>query len=449
MASINTVTGVEQWVKASNPFAYRASNPEAVKQDLRNYIAPVQLQRLRQDVLSWREVLQENENVWFPHRVKAQKLYIDTALNGHVYACVEKRKDLTRLRQAEFVDRTGKVDLKTTDIFQDVIAGNSQNKQWFNKFINHAWDSLQFGYTLITLGNIKNNEFPDLDIIKRWNVSPDRENVTNFVYSLSGANFLEQPYSDWHVYVKTDNDIGTSKAGYGFLYNVAIYEIFLRNLLGQNGDFVEMFAQPYRVGTTTKIGSERDDFGQVLDKMGSAGWALIDPEDKIDFIETALGGTGWKGYSDFEKRLEQKISKIILGHADSIDSVPGKLGNQNEGSPVQEALKAKKLVDGVYIQNVVNSNLIPKLRNLGFIIPEGVVMRYKNDAEQVEIQDKTISQAVEIKKAGLQVDAEEFTKKTGIKVTSEVKPLTPSSMKIDVKNKLEKLYSNTGCNCKH
>jgi len=437
---------IQQFISAINPFSKVSVKPEDIKKDLRNYIAPVQLQRFRQDVQSWREVLAEAENVWFPHRVKAQRLFIDTINNGHVFACMERRKDLTLLRKWEFVDSKGKVNQQVNDYFLDTVAGQSQNKEWFNKFLNYAFDSIYFGYSLIALGDIKNDSFPNIDLVKRWNVSPDRLNVTNFTYSLSGALFLEDPYKNWHVYCKTYNDIGTSSSGYGLLYKVAIYEIFLRNILGFNGDFVELFSQPYRVGKTTKTDEkERAEFAEAIQQMGSAGWALIDPEDEISFLESALGGSGYKGYESFELRLEKKISKIILGHADSLDSIAGKLGNSNEKSPAQLALQDKQTKDGSYISNIVNSGLLVNMRALGFPIPDDVRGVMKNDNEVTEINDKIISQAVEIKKAGLQMDADEFTKKTGIRVTApETKQMPP--MASSVKNKLETLYG-TKCDC--
>ena len=62
--------------------------------NLSNYIAPVQLQRLRHDVAMWREAVTEAENAWYPHRVRMQRMYVDTILNGHVFSLMERRKDL-------------------------------------------------------------------------------------------------------------------------------------------------------------------------------------------------------------------------------------------------------------------------------------------------------------------------------------------------------------------
>ena len=437
---------IQQWLTAINPFGRTETNPANLKKNLAGYIAPVQLQRIRQDIQTHRDVITESENVWFPHRVKAQRLYIDTINNPHVSACLERRKDLTLLRKWEFVDRKGNIDQKTTDYFMDTVKGQSQNKQWFNNFLNYAWDSIPFGYSLIALGDIVNDEFPNITTIKRWNISPDRLNVTNFTYSISGALFMEEPYKNWHVYVKTYNDIGTSQSGYGLLYKVALCEIFLRNLLSFNGDFVELFAQPYRVGKTThQAGSkEYEALADSLQNMGSAGWAITDLQDEIAFIESSLGGTGFQGYDNFEMRLEKKISKLILGHADAIDSVPGKLGNSTKKSPAEIAMEDKQTKDGSFIANVINNGLLVNMRSLGFSIPDDTKAVLKNDAEIMETNNAIIAQAVQMSLGGLIMDGKYFTEQTGIPVAAPVVPPKPN-FEPSIKNKLEKIYNKTDC----
>jgi Protein of unknown function (DUF935) len=435
----NNNNTLQQWIQSVNPFAKRSVDPSVIKKNLSNIIAPVQLQRFRQDVQTWRDIMVEAENAWYPHRVKAQRLFIDTINNAQVYSCMERRKDLTLLRKWEFIDKEGNIDQYTTDLFTETIRGKGQNKDWFSKFLSYSLDAMFFGYSLVSLGDVVNDGFPNLDLIKRWNVSPDRLNVTNFIYSISGMPFMEEPYRDWHVYVDTYNDIGSSKCGFGLLYKVGIYEIFLRNILGFNGDYVEMFAAPFRVGKTTKTSeSERNELALALQQMGSAGWALIDPEDEISFLEAKTNGTGYKGYSDFEMRLLKMISKVILGHADAMDSIPGKLGNGKDGSPSDEALKDKQTKDGGFISNVVNNKLLVNMRNLGFAIPLETIAVLKNDSEIMESNNAVIAQAVEMNKAGLVMDGKYFTKQTGIPTAAAA---VTTEFNSNIKNKLDKIYN--------
>jgi phage gp29-like protein len=424
-------------------------NPAA--KNLGNYITPVQLQRMAQDVGTWRRAINEAEQAYFPHRVRMQQLYIDTILNGHVFSVMERRKDLTLLRDFQIC----KGETESPELTQMFQA------EWFSLFMAYALDALFFGYSLISLGDVTDNEFNDLSIVKRWNISPDRLNVGSFMYHNSGLSFMEAPYKDWHVWVPTPSETGQSPCGYGLFYKIGLYEIFLRNTLGFNGDFVELYSQPYRVGKTTKTNeAERAELENALRNMGSSGYAIIDPTDEITFLETALAGTGWKGYENLEQRCEKKVSKIVLGHADALDSVPGKLGaGSGDDNPVMIALTDKQTKDGRFIQSLVNKELIPRMRNMGFSIPEGYVFKFKNDQEiqeyrkrEDESNAKTAEIAQTMKNAGLKMDAKYFEKRTGIP-TAEAEvpaPLAPveDPLKKDnkkelsnrIKNKLDNLY---------
>jgi phage gp29-like protein len=396
--------------------------------NLSTSIFNIQTARIRQDVRSWREAAEEAERITFPFRTLMQQQFNDTILNSQIYACIEKRKDTILLSDFEFEDEEGNVNEEVCDLLK---------KEWLSNFIGYSMDALFFGYSLISLGDITNGEFKDLNIIKRGNVSPDKLTVLPMENSSSGISFLDDDYKNWHIFVKTPNLIGSSSCGFGLLYQVAVYEIFLRNILGYNGDFVELYSQPFRVGKTNKTEeAERNAFEGVVRDMGSAGYAVMDAlGDSIEFMETAKGGNGWQGYDNFELRLEKKISKVLLGHADALDSISGTLGGtQGEESPVYQALEGKKSKDFVFITNIINAELLPRLRNLGFKIPDNVVFKFKNDNEKFEHNQKLTALAVEIKKAGLQVDNGYFEEKTGIKLNEIIVPSTK------IQNRINELY---------
>lgn len=404
---------------------------EKDQKNLNKSIIPLQLQRIKQDTLTWREAIDEAERAYNPHRVQMQQMYLDTVLNGHVLACKERRKDLTILRDWE-------VEGASDEIVEML------SEKWFSDFISYSLDAIFFGYSLISLGDIEKGKIKDVNIIKRWYTSPDRLIASDTLYALTGAEFLDKEYYPWHVWVKTKNDTGTTDVGFGLLYNIGVYEIFLRNILGYNGDFVELYSQPYRIGKTNKTEEdERNEFTDAVANMGSAGYAILDAvDDEIEFLESSLGANGYQGYSDFEKRLEQKISKIVLGHADALDSTSGKLGgSQGDDNPTAKALRDKQSKDGVFIEDVVNNELFPRLRLLGFKIPETAKFKFKNDHEIHENNERLTAIAVDIKKAGLQMDKAYFEEQTGITLSDapEPKPL-PNNIPTSIKNKLDELY---------
>lgn len=411
------------------------TQPDTKPENIGNTIIPIQLQRIRQDTATWRLSIDEAERAYFPFRYQMQQLFIDTGLNGHVKGCLEKRKDLTLLRDWQIVDESGTVNEEATKLI---------DKKWFNEFMNLSLDALFYGYTLISLGDLNDGDFKDIQTVKRWNISPDRKVVMSVPYNPTGVSWEDGQYNNWHVYVKTSNEIGSSVCGFGLLYNVAVYEIFLRNILGYNGDFVELFSQPFRIGRTNKTNEEeRENFHAAVREMGSAGYAILDDiGDDITFLEMQQSGTAWKGYENLEQRLEKKISKIILGHSDAMDSTAGKLGaSQGEDSPTEQALEDKQVKDGVFITDVVNSDLLPRLRNLGFKLPDNLRFEFKNDSEVNENNQRFTALAVEIKKAGLQVDKDYFEEQTGIKLSDvvEAKPL-PIAPADKIQNRLNELY---------
>ncbi|RYD57004.1 MAG: DUF935 family protein [Sphingobacteriales bacterium] len=415
------------------------------KHSLANTISPLQLDRIRQDVSTWRDSIREAEQAWFPHRVKQQRLYLDTNLNGHVLSVKERRKDLTLLRDFKFVTKDGKTESEELKAMFD--------QEWFYDTVSYALDALWYGYSLISLGDIVNDQFVNPSLIKRWHVSPDREVVEKFLYATSGASFIDGPAADWHLWVKTPSDTGVSNCGFGLFNSIALYEIILRNTTNWNADFVELFAQPYRVGVTTKTSEEeRAELELALMQMGSSGYAVVDPTDEIKFIESKLSGTGWQSYDNLDKRCMNMISKIGLGHADALDSIPGKLGGgQGEDNPVFAALRDKQTKDGRFIQNLINGQLIPKMRNLGFRIPEGFTFMYKNDDEKEAFRKRqdesnlaTANVAKVMKDSGLKMDAKYFEERTGIP-TEEVKEEAPKPSKQfsnRVQNKLNDLYKH-------
>lgn len=419
-----------------------------MQRNLANSITPVQLARLKQDIREHRECIGEAELAWYPHRVRMQRMFIDTILNGHVFSVMERRKELTLLRGYELVKKQGDKWVPSKDLEEEF-----ESYTWFNDFMEYALDAIFFGYSLVSLGDVVGSELKDIDLIRRWNISPDREIVTNMIYSLDGQRWDTEETKPWHIYIKTKSENGVSKCGYGLFYKIALYEIFLRNVLGYNGDFVELYSQPYRVGKTTKTTeSERAELEAAVKNMGSAGYAIIDPFDEIEFLETALGGTGWQGYDNLEKRCQQTVSKIVLGHADAMDSIPGKLGGgTGEKSPVMEALEDKQTKDGRFITPIVNRELIPRLRELGVTkLPEGYMWRLKNDDEESEQRRRenennaaTATIAKTMKESGLQMSPEYFTERTGIPAEKIEEPKPEPAGKPNparLKNKMDDLY---------
>lgn len=433
--------------------------------NLSRYIAPNQLARMKQDIQTWREAGSEMEQAWYPNRVKTQRIYMDTVLNGQVSACMDRREKLTTLKKYRIVNKNTRVE--------DEEASKIIKKKWFRKLMKYHVESKAFGYSLVYLDDLVDGNFPKMSIVRRHNVSPDRLNVTQYVYSLSGAPFMEEPYVDWHCWMPTPTDLGISNCGYGYLYKVAPYEIFMRNVLSQNIDATENFGMPTRVGKTNKAAEseERGIFEQALAEMGSAGYILMDTiGDTIELMESKSLGNGYKIYESLDARLQKIISKIILGHSDALDSVPGKLGNDSEESPAQKAMNDVATVDMDDFTDYCNNELLPKLINLGFPFNDTHEFEFDNNEETEEALEKEDESNLRlatifkmVKDAGGENDWPAFEKRTGWKVEKAEVPVPlmpgapgapkpngtkpaevapPAKKKTDVKARLEEIYGS-------
>jgi hypothetical protein len=419
-----------------------ATTPQAteqqklLKKNVGRYISQIQFARIRNDIQSWRAAIVEAELAWWPHRVRMQRIFQDTILNEHIEACIRKRNRLTLSRGFRFVSADNPDDI-TQD---DPVLKKLFNQAWFDNFQTYALEAKYFGYSLISLGDVENDRFTELTIIPRQNVSPDRLNVTSIVNQVNGLKFTEPPYDLYHVWVPTPSDLGVSKCGYGLLYKLAKTEIYLRNATESNVDGIEVFGQPIRKGKTTKTDPfERDQFEAALRDMGSMPYILLDDgQDELELVESKQVGTGYQIYGDFEKRQEQKISKVLLGHADAMESTPGKLGSEQGGgeSPAQIALNEVQVEDGGFLENIINNQLLPRMRQMGFKIPITKEFRYSNDKEKEQTRRKeddnnmiTAQVAETMKSAGLVMDAKYFEERTGIitTVAPEPVPIVPGA----------------------
>ena len=308
-------------------------------------------------------------------------MFMDTRLNGHVMACMQKRKDLSLLREWNFQNDKGEVNEEMNKLF---------DKPWFNLFLEYALEARFYGYQLIVLGDLNTTtmEFPKLGIVQRTNISPDRLNVTAFNYSVVGEKFLEGEIADWHCWVPTPSDLGISDCGYGELYPVAQYEITHRNMWGQNADAAELFGQPIIHAKTDKTGEERETMETQLFNRGSAATIVTDVTDQIAVLANSGGEAGFNIFPNYEERTFKIISKMLLGHADAIDSKPGKLGNDKAESPAQMALDDKQTNDGAFLEDVVKNVLLPKCAKHGFKVDPAYPFKFDNNAEKEEIEEK-------------------------------------------------------------
>ena len=411
-------------------------------------IPPLYFPRVRIDAEMWRLAIVEMEMKPWNWRVKVQTILQDVVLDAHVKACWTKRKRMTLKKTPAYFDREGNV-IESPDL--DFIQ-----EHWWYQLMDFMLDAQGYGYQLIELGEMVNGKFPDISVVPRQNISPDREIVASVVYNVSGIPFTfssdkqdravnkkqvakaQAPngeyYYDWTVWIKTPNEFGahTSTCGYGLFYWIGIYAILIRNNLQFNADFVEKYMQPIPWLKTNKSSKEerQKTFNELLD-MGSSSAFMTDPTDDLTLLTAGTVGTAHKSYGDFEERMEKKISALILGHQDVMHSIPGKAGSM-EDNPVNKAMLEVENEQDQWVSAMERECIRPKLKALGFNIPDDATYGYLNE-EQANLAKENdnrhnldFAKVVQtLKAAGLEVDPKFVSEYTGL-------PVTKSEPTIDV-----------------
>jgi hypothetical protein len=412
---------------SSEAFIRRGAGSTNPSRNLNNETFPASFVQAKIDLETWAQTMVAAEAAGWPFRTDMQKMYEKTLKNGHVGTCVQTRKELTLLRDFVITDAGGAVDKHWTDYFK---------KAWFTQnALELTLDADYHGFTLASIGGIKDGIPELITNVKRWNISPDREHVAFFEKSPGGYRWDEDPYNKWHVWMPTFQPNGINNCGYGLLYITAALEILQRNNVQYNADFIEMFAQPYRWLRTNDLeGDEYEEKKRMMRNMASAGYGITGPNDELEFLNDGSRGNGYKAYNDFDHRAKADISKWIGGHADFVDSTTKALtgGGQNSGggdvtddatgnSQVQKAIARKRMIDGNNATTRVNELWIPKLQKLGVGIPKGHVLKFLNSSEERSIaaqeadkNQKIGTLALTFAQAGLKMSKEYAEKQTGI-----------------------------------
>lgn len=435
--------------------APNTSTPEDNRPIVRNTVSPVSVQRVKQDIAKWRSAISEAENVLNPHRYLMQQMYLDTVLNGHVTACIEKRYSNVLKKGINVVNEKDEVNEDLTKLY---------SKRWMFDIIRYTLDAKMYGYTLIQLGDMKDYDFEQLYTIRRSNVNPEKEIIMPSFYSETGISVNDPLYKDNLLWIKTTSEVGMvanwGKCGNGLLYKIAPYEIWYRQAITLWNEYQQLFGAPLRIGKTDVRNEQMHrQMSDMLANMGAMGWGVFNKDDNIEIIESAGKAGSNETYPLMIDKLEKIISKIVLGHADALDSTPGKLGaTQGDKSPAYMAMKDIEAFDCQFVEFELEKNIMPKLIGLGFPLPKGYSLKFVNSYEKMEaraaedINNKSTADMVKVLfDSGVKVDINWLSERTGIpleekpepKVETKIPTKNAAEERLYLQNKVEDLYG--GC----
>ena len=386
--------------------------------------------RKREDVGDWRRALLTAESVINPDRTDLIRIYKDVDLDGHITGIVGSIKNKIKAKPFMIVDSNGDIDEDKTALFE---------KEWFFKFIDFIVEAPFWGYSLVQLGNIKDDGFPEIELIPREYVVPELELVKKDLFI--GAHlkdgkqnaffYNESPLNDWFIFIGEKKDMG--------LFNKATpHALSKKNLFAEMWEYGELFGMPIRKGhTDIKDPERRKQMEDMMRNMGSSSWGVFDTDDKIDFIETK-GGDPTKVFIAPIKLSNEEISKAFAGEVATFD----------EKSFVGSAEVQERIFNELIIaflrkaRFIINNQLIPRMVKHR-MMPFGGSFKWKAE-ELLSINDRA-KIITELAKVGFEFSSETVTDEVGIKVESFSSPTptgTPASKMTTIMNEVDELYKN-------
>ncbi|MFI3322442.1 MAG: DUF935 family protein [Rikenellaceae bacterium] len=353
----------------------------------------------QKDIRSWRNAWQVALNIDNPNRCRLYDIYRDVAVDLHASGCCDQRNGFSLCKKFKLVDSKGKEDKRATALLE---------KEWFSELCNYILESRYWGHSLVQLGDVIVTEdgemaYKDVQLVPRKHVIPEYGVIVREQGDEPslGYDYRNTPLTDWLIEAGKPTDLG--------LYlKVALQTIPKKNMFSYWDQFGEIFGMPIRVAkTTSRDPKDRMAIEDMLSGMGAASWALFPEGTEVDIKETTRGDA----FEVYDKRIDRansEISKGILNQTMTIDS-----GSSLSQSEVHlEVFENVIESDGVLIQRIVNSKLLPRMVKHGFAV-KGLHLEW----------DKVITYTPEQENATerlllehYDVDPAYFTEKYGIKI---------------------------------
>lgn len=392
------------------------SKPLPKNNDVRNIIkAPIQLYRVRTDILKWRNALTSAQNLTSPQRYELYQLYQEFVLDAHLTAAITQRKNLTLCKEFEVYDKAGNQVEDKSDLLK---------KKWFRDLLNLALDSIFYGYSLVQFEDLFNDEFKCVDLVPRIHVKPEFHIVTNSYADVVGNDYLESPFKEWCIGIGDKLDLG-------LLNKAAPLLIWKKNALAAWAEYNEIFGSPIRIGKTdVRDLATSTNMENMLKNMSGAAYGMFDLGDEIELIESSKNG----GQDVFDKMIDRcnsEISKLILGQTSTLDE------KAFVGSAEVHERVLKQIADSdeYFITSMLNYQLIPLLNGLGMGF-EGLTIKVEQE-DEFTLQEKA-KFAIDIINTGkYEMDVEVIKEVFGAEV---IKVNQVDNGIKTIKNKLDELY---------
>ncbi|HXU27502.1 MAG TPA: DUF935 family protein, partial [Bacteroidia bacterium] len=350
------------------------------------------------DLDKWKYAYLSAKNPAYPNRWMLYSIYDNIDIDGTLTSLIDKR--IIKVQKAKFniIDKkSGKPNAEKTELLQ---------KLWFNDLLKYMMEAKFWGFSLVEAFNfLADGQINNVTLIDRYHVKPEKGVVVQTIYEQDGWNYLENPLCNYYLPIGDVKDLG-------LLYKAAPLIIAIKYAIGNWGAYNEKLGIPFRYVTSPGINKNRQkQLGVILEQMGSAGWAVINEDEKIQLLENS-GANPTDCFDKLIAKLDDRLSLLLVGQSGTTNSHTNKgtYGSMKMLADISEDIHDADLIYcGYYINNV----LLPKLRLYGYNISETDVFKWD---KSVDISVPEMVDFVVKLEQFYDLDYTEISQKTGITI---------------------------------
>lgn len=308
--------------------------------------------RAQKDIANWRSALNAAERVENPARYLLYEIYREIILDAHLYGEIELRKHKTKQSRYNLLNPNGDSDEERTNLFR---------KPWFFELMGYLLDARFYGHSLVQIDEVLplsggNGGIQGVTLIPRAHVEPKQGLLLRQYTDTKGIAYREErAWRNWLIETPENRSLG-------LLNHAAPHALYKRFAQGAWSEFSELFGMPLRVGKTnvrdTEMVAQMED---MLRRMGSSAFAVIDEQEELQFIETAKS----KGevFDGLIKLCDAQVSKLISG---AIIGGAGEGGSRSKEEVGERLNTAVVEADKDWLAGIINQRLLPVLIAHGY-----------------------------------------------------------------------------------
>lgn len=338
----------------------------------------------RKEINHWQAARLSRYNVEMPRTYLLQEVYDDIMLDGHLTGITENRTLRTTNKDFIFVNPEGKKDDNCTKYIKD--------EPWFEKVLEEIHKSTYRGYSLLWFKDYKKGKINEVELIDRRLVVPELGMLLSEFELNKGL-----PYKDYFpdlLYCQMYDSVG-------LLEKAAPYTILKRHSWGSWDEFEELFGIPIRIA---KVASQSDSVKKEvagwLEEMGSAPYGVFPIGTEIEIKENTKADAFNVFYQKI-KALDAELSKLVLHQTMTTENGASKA----QGNVHENTLGELIFGDEKKILSILNHQLVPAMRAIGYNIPEGykiAVSQTKDPNDQIKIDEVLMKNGIVLKKSYLE-----------------------------------------------